>query len=99
MENMAAMDEDFIPVTDQCGALGGNWTVADAVIQVQRNRNPHTEDQALCRPHRHGRRYPVFYYRLSFAHSVEIRISRLQQIKRTKVDCFSKDWRLTDRAE
>ena len=62
-----------------------NLTAADYVIHVDPWWNPAVEMQATDRAHRIGQDKPVFVYKLLMRDSVEEKILKLQERKRTLV--------------
>ncbi len=69
----------------KAGGVGLNLTAADYVIHVDPWWNPAVEMQATDRAHRIGQDKPVFVYKLLMRDSVEEKILKLQERKRTLV--------------
>lgn len=69
----------------KAGGVGLNLTAADYVIHVDPWWNPAVEMQASDRTHRIGQNKPVFIYKLMIKDSVEEKILKLQERKRTLV--------------
>jgi SNF2 family DNA or RNA helicase len=70
----------------KAGGTGLNLTAADHVFLMDLWWNPAVEDQAADRAHRIGQERPVFVYRLVARDTVEERIVRLQEQKRSIAD-------------
>lgn len=71
----------------KAGGLGLNLTMASDVILYDPWWNPQVENQAIDRLHRIGQKQTVFVYRLVTVDSIE---SRMEEIKETKRDLFSR---------
>jgi non-specific serine/threonine protein kinase len=69
----------------KAGGVGLNLTAADYVIHVDPWWNPAVEMQASDRAHRIGQTKPVFVYKLMMRDSVEEKILKLQDRKRSLV--------------
>lgn len=72
----------------KAGGLGLNLTAADYVFILDPWWNPATEAQAIDRAHRIGQTRQVFAYRLISPGTVEEKITRLQEKKRTLADAI-----------
>lgn len=70
----------------KAGGSGLNLTAADYVIHLDPWWNPAVEDQASDRAHRLGQTRPVTIYRLIMRHSIEEKILKLHEHKRTMAD-------------
>ncbi len=80
--------DETIPVfliSLKAGGTGLNLTGADYVIHFDPWWNPAVEDQATDRAHRLGQKRHVFSYKLITKESVEEKIQKLQDRKRTLV--------------
>ena len=75
----------------KAGGLGLNLTAADYVIHLDPWWNPAVEDQASDRAHRIGQERPVTIYRLISAGTIEEKIIRLHQNKRSMADALLQD--------
>ena len=75
----------------KAGGLGLNLTAADYVIHLDPWWNPAIEDQASDRTHRIGQERPVTVYRLISAGTIEEKIIRLHQNKRSMADALLQD--------
>ena len=75
----------------KAGGLGLNLTAADYVIHLDPWWNPAIEDQASDRAHRIGQERPVTVYRLISAGTIEEKIIRLHQNKRSMADALLQD--------
>jgi SNF2 family DNA or RNA helicase len=69
----------------KAGNLGLNMVAACHVILLDLWWNPTTEDQAIDRAHRIGQTRPVTVTRITIKDTVEDRILKLQEEKRTMV--------------
>ena len=81
--------DDSIPiflVSLKAGGTGLNLTGADYVIHYDPWWNPAVEDQATDRAYRIGQTKKVFVYRLITKNTVEEKIQKLKQDKRSLVD-------------
>lgn len=83
VEEFQAGEADFFLISLKAGGLGLNLTAADYVIHMDPWWNPAVEDQAADRAHRIGQTRPVTVYRLVTADTIEEKIVRLHQEKRT----------------
>ena len=72
----------------KAGGPGLNLTAADYVIHLDPWWNPAIEDQASDRAHRIGQERPVTVYRLIAAGTIEEKIIRLHQNKRSMADAL-----------
>jgi len=72
----------------KAGGVGLNLTAADTIILLDDWWNPAVEDQAMGRAHRIGQTHTVFVYRFVCKNTVEEKILKLQEKKRTTVDVF-----------
>jgi len=70
----------------KAGGLGLNLTAAEYVFLLDPWWNPAVEAQAVDRTHRIGQTRPVFAYRIIAAGTVEEKVLRLQETKRTLAD-------------
>jgi non-specific serine/threonine protein kinase len=75
----------FFLVSLKAGGKGLNLTAADYVIHIDPWWNPAVEDQASDRAHRIGQDKPVFIYKLITRNSVEEKIIKLQERKKSLV--------------
>ena len=71
--------------------MGLNLTAADFVIHLDPWWNPAIEDQASDRAHRIGQDRPVTIYRLIASGTIEEKIIRLHQNKRSMADALLQD--------
>jgi superfamily II DNA or RNA helicase len=81
----------------KAGGVGLNLTAADYVIHLDPWWNPAVEDQASNRAHRIGQERPVTVYRLVTRQTIEEKIVRLHQRKRSLADSLLEGNELTDR--
>ena len=81
-------DEPLFLISLKAGGLGLNLTAADYVIHLDPWWNPAIEDQASDRAHRIGQERPVTVYRLIAAGTIEEKIIRLHQNKRSMADAL-----------
>ena len=84
-------DEPLFLISLKAGGLGLNLTAADYVIHLDPWWNPAIEDQASDRAHRLGQQRPVTVYRLIAAGTIEEKILRLHQNKRSMADALLQD--------
>jgi SNF2 family DNA or RNA helicase len=70
----------------KAGGLGLNLTAADYVIHLDPWWNPAIEDQASDRAYRMGQTKPVTVYRLIAAGTIEEKIIRLHETKKSLAD-------------
>ena len=84
-------DEPLFLISLKAGGLGLNLTAADFVIHLDPWWNPAIEDQASDRAHRIGQERPVTVYRLIAAGTIEEKIIRLHQNKRSMADALLQD--------
>ncbi len=84
-------DEPLFLISLKAGGLGLNLTAADYVIHLDPWWNPAVEDQASDRAYRIGQERPVTVYRLIAAGTVEEKIIRLHQNKRSLADALLQD--------
>ena len=84
-------DEPLFLISLKAGGLGLNLTAADYVIHLDPWWNPAVEDQASDRAHRIGQERPVTVYRLIAAGTIEEKIIRLHQNKRSMADALLQD--------
>ena len=84
-------DEPLFLISLKAGGLGLNLTAADYVIHLDPWWNPAIEDQASDRAHRIGQQRPVTVYRLISAGTIEEKIIRLHQNKRSMADALLQD--------
>ncbi len=75
----------FFLISLKAGGVGLNLTAADYVIHIDPWWNPAVEMQASDRTHRIGQDKPVFVYKLITRDSVEEKILKLQEKKRSLV--------------
>jgi superfamily II DNA or RNA helicase len=83
--------EPLFLISLKAGGLGLNLTAADYVIHLDPWWNPAIEDQASDRAHRIGQERPVTVYRLIAAGTIEEKIIRLHQNKRSMADALLQD--------
>ena len=83
--------EPLFLISLKAGGLGLNLTAADYVIHLDPWWNPAIEDQASDRAHRIGQERPVTVYRLISAGTIEEKIIRLHQDKRSMADALLQD--------
>lgn len=83
--------EPLFLISLKAGGLGLNLTAADYVIHLDPWWNPAVEDQASDRAHRIGQERPVTVYRLISAGTIEEKIIRLHQNKRSLADALLED--------
>lgn len=81
-------DMPLFLISLKAGGLGLNLTAADYVIHLDPWWNPSVEDQASDRAHRIGQERPVTVYRLIAANTIEEKIIRLHQNKRSLADAL-----------
>ena len=84
-------DQPLFLISLKAGGLGLNLTAADYVIHLDPWWNPAIEDQASDRAHRIGQKRPVTVYRLIAAGTIEEKIIRLHQNKRSMADALLQD--------
>ena len=84
-------DQPLFLISLKAGGLGLNLTAADYVIHLDPWWNPAIEDQASDRAHRIGQERPVTVYRLIAAGTIEEKIIRLHQNKRSMADALLQD--------
>ncbi len=84
-------DEPLFLISLKAGGVGLNLTAADYVIHLDPWWNPAIEDQASDRAHRIGQERPVTVYRLIAASTIEEKIIRLHQNKRSMADALLQD--------
>ena len=84
-------DEPLFLISLKAGGLGLNLTAADYVIHLDPWWNPAIEDQASDRAHRIGQERPVTVYRLISVGTIEEKIIRLHQNKRSMADALLQD--------
>jgi SNF2 family DNA or RNA helicase len=75
----------------KAGGVGLNLTAANYVIHLDPWWNPAIEDQASDRAHRIGQERPVTIYRLIASGTIEEKIIRLHQNKRSMADALLQD--------
>lgn len=83
--------EPLFLISLKAGGLGLNLTAADYVIHLDPWWNPAIEDQASDRAHRIGQERPVTVYRLIAGGTIEEKIIRLHQNKRSMADALLQD--------
>ncbi len=81
-------DEPLFLISLKAGGVGLNLTAADYVIHLDPWWNPAIEDQASDRAHRIGQERPVTVYRMIAAGTIEEKIIRLHQNKRSLADAL-----------
>ena len=81
-------DEPLFLISLKAGGLGLNLTAADYVVHLDPWWNPAIEDQASDRAHRIGQERPVTVYRLIAVGTIEEKIIRLHQNKRSMADAL-----------
>jgi len=82
---------DDIPlflISMKAGGLGLNLTAADYIIHLDPWWNPAVEDQASDRAYRIGQTRPVTVYRLISKNTIEEKIIRLHQTKKSLADAL-----------
>jgi superfamily II DNA or RNA helicase len=79
---------DVFLISLKAGGVGLNLTSADTVIHYDPWWNPAAQTQATDRAYRIGQKRPVFVHNLIVAGSVEERMLRLQQRKRSLADAI-----------
>ena len=84
-------NEPLFLISLKAGGLGLNLTAADYVVHLDPWWNPAIEDQASDRAHRIGQERPVTVYRLIAAGTIEEKIIRLHQNKRSMADALLQD--------
>ncbi len=84
-------DMPLFLISLKAGGLGLNLTAADYVIHLDPWWNPAIEDQASDRAHRIGQDRPVTVYRIIAANTIEEKIIRLHQNKRSMADALLQD--------
>ena len=84
-------DEPLFLISLKAGGVGLNLTAADYVIHLDPWWNPAIEDQASDRAHRIGQERPVTVYRIIAANTIEEKIIRLHQNKRSLADALLQD--------
>jgi superfamily II DNA or RNA helicase len=84
-------DEPLFLISLKAGGLGLNLTAADYVVHLDPWWNPAIEDQASDRAHRIGQERPVTVYRLIATGTIEEKIIRLHQNKRSMADALLQD--------
>ena len=84
-------DDPLFLISLKAGGLGLNLTAADFVIHLDPWWNPAIEDQASDRAHRIGQERPVTIYRLIASGTIEEKIIRLHQNKRSMADALLQD--------
>jgi len=81
-------DMPLFLISLKAGGLGLNLTAADYVVHLDPWWNPAIEDQASDRAYRIGQERPVTVYRLIAANTIEEKIVRLHQNKRSLADAL-----------
>ena len=84
-------DVPLFLISLKAGGLGLNLTTADYVVHLDPWWNPAIEDQASDRAYRIGQERPVTVYRLIAADTIEEKIIRLHQNKRSLADALLQD--------
>lgn len=79
-------DQPLFLISLKAGGTGLNLTAADYVIHLDPWWNPAVEDQASDRAHRIGQTRPVTIYRLISRQTIEEKIIRLHQTKKSLAD-------------
>lgn len=79
-------EQPLFLISLKAGGLGLNLTAADFVIHLDPWWNPSVEDQASDRAYRIGQTRPVTVYRLIAAQTIEEKIIRLHQTKKSLAD-------------
>lgn len=79
-------EQPLFLISLKAGGLGLNLTAADYVIHLDPWWNPAIEDQASDRAHRIGQSRPVTIYRLIAAQTIEEKIIKLHQTKKSLAD-------------
>lgn len=75
-------------ISMKAGGLGLNLTAADYIIHLDPWWNPAVEDQASDRAYRIGQTRPVTVYRLISKNTIEEKIIRLHQTKKSLADAL-----------
>lgn len=84
-------EQPLFLISLKAGGLGLNLTAADYVVHLDPWWNPAIEDQASDRAYRIGQERPVTVYRLIAANTIEEKIIRLHQNKRSLADALLQD--------
>lgn len=84
-------DQTLFLISLKAGGIGLNLTAADYVIHLDPWWNPAIEDQASDRAYRIGQERPVTVYRIIAANTIEEKIIRLHQNKRSLADALLQD--------
>ncbi len=79
-------EQPLFLISLKAGGTGLNLTAADYVIHLDPWWNPAVEDQASDRAHRIGQTRPVTIYRLIAAQTIEEKIIKLHQTKKSLAD-------------
>lgn len=79
---------DVFLISLKAGGVGLNLTQADTVIHYDPWWNPATQDQATDRAYRIGQDKPVFVYKLIVQNSVEQKIMKMQEEKRSLAEAI-----------
>lgn len=79
-------DQPLFLISLKAGGTGLNLTAADYVIHLDPWWNPAVEDQASDRVHRIGQTRPVTIYRLIAVQTIEEKIIKLHQTKKSLAD-------------
>ena len=79
-------DQPLFLISLKAGGTGLNLTAADFVIHLDPWWNPAIEDQASDRAYRIGQTRPVTVYRLIAAQTIEEKIIKLHQSKKSLAD-------------
>lgn len=79
-------DQPLFLISLKAGGTGLNLTAADYVIHLDPWWNPAVEDQASDRAHRIGQTRPVTIYRLISVQTIEEKIIKLHQTKKSLAD-------------
>ena len=81
-------DMPLFLISLKAGGLGLNLTAADYVIHLDPWWNPAIEDQASDRAYRIGQQNPVTVYRIIAAGTIEEKILKLHQTKKSMADAL-----------
>ena len=91
VQKFQTSDVPLFLISLKAGGLGLNLTGADYVVHLDPWWNPAIEDQASDRAYRIGQERPVTVYRLIAANTIEEKIIRLHQHKRSLADALLQD--------
>ena len=86
VKNFQTGEQPLFLISLKAGGTGLNLTAADYVIHLDPWWNPAVEDQASDRAYRIGQTRPVTIYRLIAAQTIEEKIIKLHQTKKSLAD-------------